>query len=106
MNQNKSVATIDAPEFINLEPDALNPGISKCEIKVLYLGKNRNGSYINRETALQMANSLPGSPIVGAYREVVEDYGDHGEVAHIEDGDVNIFCKTKPYGFVAPDATV
>lgn len=106
MNQNRSVATIDAPEFINLEPDAINPGISKCEIKVLYLGKNRNGSYINRETALQMANSLPGSPIVGAYREPVEDFGDHGEVIHYEDGDVNIFCKTKPYGFVAPDALV
>lgn len=106
MNQNKSVAAIDAPEFINLEPDALNPGISKCEIKVFYLGKNRNGSYINRETALQMANSLPGSPIVGAYREAVEDYGDHGEVVHIENGEVDIFCKTKPYGFVAPDAVV
>ena len=56
MLRNRSVATIDSPEFINLAPDAINPGISKCEIKVMYLGKNRNGSFIDKNTAIQMAN--------------------------------------------------
>lgn len=106
MNQNRSVATIDAPQFINLEPDAINPGISKCEIKVFYLGENRNHSYIDRNTAIQMANSLPGTPIVGAYRKDIEDFGDHGHVMHIEDGEIEFSCKTIPYGFVAPDAEV
>lgn len=104
MNGNRSVATIDAPEFINLQP--YNPLISQCEIKVLYLGKNRNGSYIDKNTAIQMANSLPGCPIVGAYREEIEDFGDHGHIIRIEDGEVKFSCKTKPYGFVAPDAAV
>lgn len=106
MNGNRSVATIDAPEFINLEQDAINPGISRCEIKVFYLGENRNHSYIDKNVAIQMANSLPGTPIVGAYRQDIEDFGDHGEVIHIEDGEITFSCKTIPYGFVAPDAQV
>lgn len=106
MLRNRSVATIDSPEFINLAPDAINPGISKCEIKVMYLGKNRNGSFIDKNTAIQMANSLPATPIVAAYNENKEDFGDHGEVLHIEDGEIKFSCKTVPYGFVAPDAKV
>lgn len=104
MNDNRSVATIDAPEFINLEP--YNPLISKCQIKVLYVGENRNGSFIDKNTAIQMANSLPGTPIVGAYREDIEDFGDHGHIMTIEDGEIKFSVKTKPYGFVAPDARV
>lgn len=106
MLRNRSVATIDSPEFINLAPDAINPGISKCEIKVMYLGKNRNGSFIDKNTAIQMANSLRATPIVAAYNENKEDFGDHGEILHIEDGEIKFSCKTVPYGFVAPDAEV
>lgn len=106
MNDNRSVATIDAPEFINLEQDALNPGISKCEIKVFYLGKNRNGSEIDRSTAIQMANSLPGTPIVGVWYDSKDDFGDHGQTIHIEDGEVTFDCKTVPYGFIAPDSKI
>lgn len=104
MNTNRSVATIDAPEFINIQP--YNPLISQCEIKVFYLGENRNHSYITKDVAIQMANSLPGTPIVGAYRKDIEDFGDHGHVMRIEDGEIHFSCKTIPYGFVAPDAQV
>lgn len=104
MIKNRSVATIDGPEFIDIKP--FNPLISQCTIKVMYIGKNRNGSFIDKNTAIQMANSLPGTPIVAAYREDVEDYGDHGHVITIEDGEVKFACKTVPYGFVAPDARV
>lgn len=104
MLKNRSVATIDGPEFIDLKP--FNPQISECQIKVMYLGKNRNGSYIDKNTAIQMANSLPGTPIVAVYRKDIEDFGDHGHVITIEDGEVKFNCKTMPYGFVAPDAKV
>lgn len=104
--RNRSVATIDAPEFINLQENAINPGISQCEIKVFYLGKNRNGSYIDKNMAVQMANSLPGTPIVAAFHKDIEDFGDHGEVIHIENGEIEFSCNTVPYGFVAPDAEV
>ena len=104
MISNRSVATIDRPEFIDIQP--YNPLISQCTIKVLYLGKNRNGSFIDKNTAIQMANSLPCTPIVGAWRKDVEDFGDHGHVITIEDGEIKFACKTVPYGFVAPDARV
>lgn len=104
MNDNRSVATIDQPEFIDVKP--FNPLISECVIKVMYIGKNRNGSYIDKNTAIQMANSLPGCPIVGVYREEIQDFGDHGHVITIENGEVKFSCKTVPYGFVAPDARV
>ena len=104
MIQNRSVATIDSPEFIDIQP--YNPLISQCIIKVLYLGKNRNGSFIDKNTAIQMANSLPGTPIVAAWRKDIEDFGDHGHVITIEDGEIKFACKTVPYGFVAPDARV
>ena len=38
MNNRISVATIDSPEFVNLQPMDINPLMSKCDIKVLYIG--------------------------------------------------------------------
>ena len=52
MISNRSVATIDRPEFIDIQP--YNPLISQCTIKVLYLGKNRNGSFIDKNTAIAL----------------------------------------------------
>lgn len=106
MNNYQSIATINAPEFINLEPLDINPGMAKCEIKVLYLGNNRNGTSINKEAATSMAKSLRGAPIVGYYRAEKGDFFDHGEQI-IYDGDgVHFNSLTKPYGFVSPDAQV
>lgn len=105
--KNKSeIDMIQGPEFINLQPLDINPLMQKCEIKVFYLGRNRNGSYINRETALQMAKTLRGTPIVAAYNKDKEDFGDHGHIMHIEDGEITFSVKTIPYGFVSPDAEV
>lgn len=106
MLRHESIATIDAPQFVNLAPNAINPGISECEIKVLYLGENRNGSVFSREVAEEMANTLPGTPIVGAYHKDIDDFGDHGDVIHVENGEISFSCATVPYGFVAPDTKV
>ena len=105
--KNKSeIDMIQGPEFINLQPLDINPLMQKCEIKVFYLGRNRNGSYINRETALQMSKTLRGTPIVAAYNKDKEDFGDHSHIMHIEDGEITFSVKTIPYGFVSPDAEV
>ena len=72
-----SVATIHGPEFLNI--NSISPLVSKCEVKVLYIGKNRNGSFISKEVATEMAKTLRGAPIVGAYSEKNEDFGDRGE---------------------------
>lgn len=105
--RNKSeISMISGPEFINLSPLDINPLMSKCEIKVCYLGHNRNHSYINMETATNMAKTLRGTPIVAAWVDKKEDFGDHGHVMHIEDGEISFSCKTMPYGFVPPEAKV
>lgn len=106
MNSHESIKTIADPEFIDLSPLDINPLMSECSIKVFYLGKNRNGSYIDKKAALEMSKTLRGCPIVGAYLENKEDFGDHGDVITIEDGEVHFSCKTVPYGFVAPDARI
>lgn len=102
----QSIATIDSPEFINLQPMEINPLMSKCEIKVLYIGENRNGSYISKEVATEMSKTLRGAPIVGYYRDSKGDFADHGERVTIDDEGVKFDCMTVPYGFVAPDAKV
>ena len=102
----QSVATINSPEFINLQPLDINPLMSKCEIKVLYLGANRNHSYITKEVATEMGKTLRGAPIVGYYKEKKEDFADHGERITFDDEGIHFEKLTKPYGFVSPVAEV
>ena len=102
----KSIATINSPEFINLAPLDINPLMSSCEIKVLYIGENRNHTYISKEVATDMAKTLRGAPIVGYYKEEKEDFRDHGNQVILDDEGIKFNCLTKPYGFVSPDAKV
>lgn len=102
----QSIATISSPQFINLQPLDINPLMSSCEIKVLYIGENRNRSYISKEVATEMAKTLRGAPIVGYYKENKEDFADHGEQMILDDQGIHFNCLTKPYGFVAPNARV
>ena len=102
----QSVATIDSPEFLNLQPLDINPLMSKCEIKVLYVGANRNHTFITEEVAAELGKTLRGAPIVGYYRDTKEDFTDHGEKVIIDDEGIKFECQTVPYGFVAPDAKV
>ena len=87
-------------EPINIVP--MNPLISKCQIKVCYVGQepNRNRSIITKEVATQMANSLPGSPIVGYYNDKDGDFEEHNRMMVIEDGKIKLIDETRPYGFV------
>lgn len=102
---NYSVPSGSQLEFVNLQP--LNKLISKCEIKVLYTGKNRNRSFITKDVANRMANTLPGTPIVGQYFLETEDFGDHGEdELVIDDKGIRFVKSTVPYGFVAPNSKV
>ena len=87
-------------EFIEVTP--INPLISKCQIKVCYVSDepNRNRSVITKEVARKMANSLPGSPIVGYYNENKKDFEEHNRVIEISNGQFEIKDTTRPYGFV------
>lgn len=93
-------------EIINITP--FNPLISKCQIKVCYVGEepNRNGSVITEDVARELANSLPGSPIVGYYNEDIGDFEGHNRILEIKNGKVEMKDTTRPYGFVDLGAKV
>lgn len=103
---NQSIRIQNTVELINITP--VNPLISKCQIKVCYVGDqpNRNRSIITKEVAYSIANSLPGSPIVGHYNEDKHDFEGHNRSLTIKDGKVVLKDETRPYGFVDLNAKV
>ena len=101
-----SIPVENTIEIINVVP--VNPLISKCQIKVCYVGDepNRNRSIITKEVATKLANSIPGSPIVGFYNEQEEDFEEHNRSIEIANGQIKIKELTRPYGFVDLNAKV
>ena len=104
---NKSVK-IDMPcEIINITP--FNPFISHCEIKVCYVSDkpNRNKTVIDKDTASnKIAPTLPGSPIVGFYNELIGDFEEHNKTITVSNGHLKFEDSTRPYGFVDLGAKV
>ena len=93
-------------EFVSLADTDINPGAKKCDIKVFYLGENRNHSYIDKPTAMEMSKSLRGVPIVGWYSAEKKDFRDHGEEMVINGDGITKNIKTNAYGFVPTNAEV
>ena len=93
-------------EFINITK--ISPLISKCQIKVCYVGDepNRNKSIITREVAEEMAQSLPGSPIVGYFAKENNDFEEHNRMIDVSNGRFEVIDTTRPYGFVDLNAKV
>lgn len=95
-------------EVIHLEPSEFSPLISKCQIKVCWVGvdANRNGTIITKEVAKKMAPSLRGAAIVGYYNEANEDFEQHNKILEINENGISIRETTRPYGFVDLQANV
>lgn len=94
-------------EFIDVTE--VSPLISKCTIKVCYVGQqpNRNGSIITKEVASELGKKLPGSPIVGYYDKEQKDFQEHNRELNVdEDGNFELIDTTKPYGFIDTGAKV
>lgn len=104
--KHKSIKLESPIEFINVTP--LNPLISQCQIKVCYVSDepNRNRSVITKDVAKELANSIPGCPIVGFYNEAKEDFEEHNRMIEIANGEIKIKDTTVPYGFVDMNAKV
>ena len=101
---NISVPVENSIEIIELT--SINPLISKCKIKVCYVGDepNRNKSIITKDVAKQIANTLPGSPIVGYFNDTSKDFEEHNEIFKIKNGKIITTTNTVPYGFVDLEA--
>jgi hypothetical protein len=100
------MVALSSPEIINLQPNEINPFMCSCDIRICYTGLNRNGSYFSKEVLAEMAKSLRGSPIVGAFNREIGDFTDHGEELVIDEQGIQVQSTTVPYGFVAPNASV
>ena len=90
--------------FDNVEE--VSPLFSKCLIKVLYSGKNRNKVDIDREVADELAETLYNVPIVGEYIQDIEDFKSHGGRIEIEDNEIKFVHTTKPYGVVPSNTEI
>ena len=104
MPMHVSVAKQDTIEFI--EQTQVSPLVSKGVAKVFYIGDNRNGTSIDKETAIEMGRKLPGSPVVGYYRDDIKDFEEHSRKIEITTDKFEILDLTKPYGFVPTDSKI
>lgn len=93
-------------EYINATE--VSPLISKCYVKVCYVGQepNRNNTVITKELAYKLGKKLPGSPVVGYYNESTKDFEGHNKEIKVGGGTLQIVDVTRPYGFVPTDAKV
>jgi len=87
------------------EVEPVNQLFSKCFIKILYPGLNRNNVFIEKEVANEMAKTLINVPIVGEYIEHKDDFGSHGGRIEITDEGIDYIQTTKPWGFI-PESSV
>lgn len=71
----------------------VSPEISKARLRIFYKGFNRNQGYITDEFAEKLLSSLPYTPVVGIFNDLVKDFGGHNQ-------DRNV---AKIYGVVPQD---
>ena len=84
----------------------INPLFSKAKARILYLGKNRNGSYFSKETVERMIYSIFNIPVVGEYLVNKDDFGSHGGKIVIDSNGIEFIETTKPYGVVPSDSEI
>lgn len=71
----------------------VSPEISKARLRIFYKGFNCNQGYITDEFAEKLLSSLPYTPVVGIFNDLVKDFGGHNQ-------DRNV---AKIYGVVPQD---
>lgn len=93
---------IDTMEVLDAKP--IGELASEVTIKVCWVADEPNPNYtvISKEVGKQIAETLPGAPIVGFFDSKVGDFRGHSRRVTIGDGLVKIEDLTKPYGFVSP----
>ena len=57
----------------------VSPEISKTRLRIFYKGFNRNQGYVTDEFAEKLLSSLPYTPIVGIFNDLVKDFGGHNQ---------------------------
>lgn len=81
----------------------MDPSFSTCKVRVLYTGRNRNMSIIEKKAVEQALPTLLNKPIIGEYSKENEDWKGHGGAIDMDTYD--FIHTTKPYGLVPESAT-
>ena len=85
--------------------EVVNDQFTKCKVKALYLGDNRNGSSLQQATVERALPSMKLCPIVGEFSEDANDFKGHGGKIVIDENGMKWVHTTKPYGVVSDNAT-
>lgn len=59
--------------------EKVTPEISKTRLSIFYKGFNRNQGYITDEFAKKLLSSLPYTPVVGIFNDLIKDFGGHNQ---------------------------
>lgn len=86
--------------------EKINPLFSKCKIRVLYAGLNRNNSYLSRKSIEEALPSLFNIPIVGEYLQETDNFGGHGGTIDVSGDKPKWVNTTVPYGLVPESANI
>ncbi|MWV44963.1 hypothetical protein GRF59_15175 [Paenibacillus sp. HJL G12] len=86
--------------------EKINPLFSKCKIRVLYAGLNRNNSYLSRKSIEEALPSMFNIPIVGEFEQETENFGGHGGAIDVSGDKPKWINTTVPYGLVPESANI
>jgi hypothetical protein len=79
---------------------------SKCKIRILYAGLNRNNTYISEKVIEEAASTVFNIPIVGEYNKQAENFGGHGGKVDVSGDKPEYVETTMAYGVVPESADV
>jgi len=83
-----------------------NKSFDKGIMRVCYTGKNRNGSYISKETFERNMKTIRNVPIVCRYDREEDEIGAHDmDVVKNGDGELSLVNLTTPVGVIPESAT-
>ena len=85
----------------------VNSSFDTGVLRICYTGKNRNNSYLSKETILKSIPSIYNCPIVCNYDRETDTLGGHDvDVVRNGDGSLQIINATTPVGVVPESARV
>ncbi|MBT2759857.1 hypothetical protein [Paenibacillus sp. ISL-20] len=86
--------------------EKINPLFSKCKIRVLYTGLNRNNTFITKEAVMDAIPSIFNVPIIGEYYDDADNFGGHGGKIDVSGDRPKWVNTTFPYGLIPESADV
>lgn len=101
-NPVSNIQTLDASlsNFQNIDDN-----FSTGSVKVMYVGRNRNGSFFSKESVERAMASLKNMPVVGEWSDEKNDYKSHGGKVILTEDEIKMIPTTRPYGVIPESFT-